>query len=80
MVRNVIALISLFAAMGASSPISADATSSDTQLDEIIVTATLRPVPLTELPGSVSVLNAATLRDAGQQNFEDVMALVPNLN
>jgi outer membrane receptor protein involved in Fe transport len=66
--------------MGASSPISADATSSDTQLDEIIVTATLRPVPLTELPGSVSVLNAATLRDAGQQNFEDVMALVPNLN
>jgi outer membrane receptor protein involved in Fe transport len=51
-----------------------------TQLDEIIVTAALRAVPEAELPASVAVLDAATLRDAGQQNFEDVMALVPNLN
>src|SRR6202043_112754 len=38
------------------------------------------PVPLAELPGSVSVLSGTTLRDAGQQHFEDVLALVPNLN
>jgi outer membrane receptor protein involved in Fe transport len=49
-------------------------------LDEIIVTATLRSVSLEELPGSASVLSEATLRDAGQQHFEDVLPLVPNLN
>ena len=55
--------------------------SADNQpLDEIIVTATLRAVPLEELPGSASVLSEATLRDAGQQHFEDVLPLVPNLN
>ena len=50
------------------------------QLSEIVVTATMRAVPENELPGSVSVLNSQTLHDAGQQNFEDVMGLVPNLN
>jgi outer membrane receptor protein involved in Fe transport len=49
-------------------------------LDEIIVTATLRSVALEELPGSASVLTETTLRDAGQQHFEDVLPLVPNLN
>jgi iron complex outermembrane recepter protein len=49
-------------------------------LDEIIVTATLRSVSLEEMPGSVSVLTGATLRDAGQEHFEDVLPLVPNLN
>ena len=49
-------------------------------LDEIVVTATLRSVPLEELPGSASVLTETTLRDAGQQHFEDVLPLVPNLN
>jgi iron complex outermembrane receptor protein len=57
------------------------AKSTDNQpLDEIVVTATLRSVPLEELPGSASVLTERTLRDAGQQHFEDVLALVPNLN
>ncbi len=61
-------------------PAAADAADSTTQLNEIIVTATLRAVPEAELPGSASVLDASTLRDGGQQNFEDVLALVPNLN
>src|SRR5271165_4206330 len=69
-----------FAALGASSPALATDAAADPQLDEIIVTAALRPIPLAELPGSVSVLSEATLRDAGQQHFEDVLALVPNLN
>ncbi|HEX3912170.1 MAG TPA: TonB-dependent receptor [Steroidobacteraceae bacterium] len=56
------------------------AQSSDGQLDEIIVTATLRPVSLENLPGSASVLTGTTLRDAGQEHFEDVLPLVPNLN
>ena len=49
-------------------------------LGEVIVTAGLRPVPALEVAGSVAVLDATTLRDAGQQHFEDVLALVPNLN
>ena len=49
-------------------------------LGEVIVTAGLRPVPTLEVAGSVAVLDATTLRDAGQQHFEDVLALVPNLN
>jgi iron complex outermembrane receptor protein len=61
-------------------PAAAAAGSGSTQLDEIIVTATLQPLPESELPGSVSVLDSNTLRAAGQQNFEDVLALVPNLN
>ena len=65
-----------------ASPLAAAADPADgtTQLNEIIVTATLRPVPEAQLPGSASVLDSSTLRDAGQQNFEDVLALVPNLN
>jgi iron complex outermembrane receptor protein len=78
------ALSILFAAMvlSAAANVSADAADgSDNQpLDEIVVTATLRSVSLEEMPGSVSVLTGATLRDAGQEHFEDVLPLVPNLN
>ena len=49
-------------------------------LDEIVVTATLKRLPLAETAGSISVLTAQSLRDAGQQHFEDVLPLVPNLN
>jgi iron complex outermembrane recepter protein len=49
-------------------------------LDEVVVTATLRSAPALDVPASVTVLDAATLKDAGQQDFEDVLALVPNLN
>ena len=69
----------LLAAVASTSQVCAADGTGDSQLDEIIVTATLRPVPLAELPGSVSVLTDATRRDAGQQQFEDVLALVPNL-
>ncbi len=75
----------LFAAVAAVAAAATPAAASDNdtgdpQLDEIIVTAALRPVPLADLPGSVSVLTGAALRDAGQQHLEDVLALVPNLN
>ena len=61
-------------------PATSGADSGGTQLDPIIVTATLKPLPESEIPGSVSVLDSNTLRDAGRQNFEDVLALVPNFN
>jgi iron complex outermembrane recepter protein len=74
------ALSILVAALTLSTGANALADSNDQPLDEIVVTATLRSVPLEETPGSVSVLTGATLHDAGQQHFEDVLALVPNLN
>lgn len=44
------------------------------------MTATLRPTPALEVPASVTVLDAATLQQAGEEHFEDVLGLVPNLN
>jgi outer membrane receptor protein involved in Fe transport len=49
-------------------------------LEEIIVTASLRPAPATEVPASFTVLDAALLQSAGLQHFADVLGLVPNLN
>jgi iron complex outermembrane recepter protein len=59
---------------------ASESSSNDPQLDEILVTATLRTVPAIEVPASVTVLDAQTLRDAGRANFEDVLGLIPNLN
>jgi iron complex outermembrane recepter protein len=49
-------------------------------LQEVLVTGTLRQQALAEVPASVTVLDSRTLRDAGQQHFQDVLGLVPNLN
>jgi len=49
-------------------------------LEEIVVSASLRPAAASELPASTTVLDAAVLQDAGLQHFGDVLGLVPNLN
>ncbi|HKE46139.1 MAG TPA: TonB-dependent receptor [Steroidobacteraceae bacterium] len=49
-------------------------------LGEITVTATLREESLIDVPASISVLDRQTLADAGEQHFQDVIGLVPNLN
>ena len=49
-------------------------------LGEITVTATLREESLIDTPASISVLDRQTLADAGEQHFQDVIGLVPNLN
>jgi outer membrane receptor protein involved in Fe transport len=56
------------------------ATADPGELGEVVVTASFRPATELDLPGSVAVLDAATLRAAGEQHLEDVLALVPNLN
>lgn len=78
--RSDCALAVLFAALSLSAAVNASQAGDSQPLDEIIVTATLRPVSLEDLPGSASVLSESTLHDAGQQHFEDVLPLVPNLN
>jgi len=52
----------------------------DRPLEEIVVTASLRPEPVGDFPVSTTVLDAALLQAAGLQHFADVLALVPNLN
>jgi outer membrane receptor protein involved in Fe transport len=62
-------------------PLTAAAAPDEAPLEEVVVSATLlREQNIQEVPASVTVLNAATLERAGQQHFEDVLALVPNLN
>ena len=62
------------------SSIALPAGATDSQLDEIVVTATLRSAPAVDVPASVTVLDGQTLRDAGRFNLEDVLGQIPNLN
>jgi len=71
-------LLCAAAALALVAPAAAAAVEGE--LAEVVVTASLRPLPALATAASVSVLDAATLHDAGQQHFEDVLALVPNLN
>jgi outer membrane receptor protein involved in Fe transport len=49
-------------------------------LQEIVVTAGLRDSTVSELPQSVTVLDASALQSVGVQHFEDVISLIPNLS
>ncbi len=65
---------------GAAELAQADTPSATDLLDEVIVTATLRPETTLALASSVTVLDSKALHQGGDQHFEDVLALVPNLN
>jgi len=64
----------------ASAAATAPAAEPPTELEEIVVTASLREQTLSEVPASVTVLPSQLLREAGLQHFQDVLGLVPNLN
>ena len=49
-------------------------------LEEVVITATLRPRTPLDLASSVTVLGERELRAAGVQHLQDVLPLVPNLN
>ena len=49
-------------------------------LEEIVVTASLRPVEEIELPASATVLDSSQVQAAGLQHLADLVGLVPNLN
>ena len=58
-----------------------DSTSDEADLGAIVVTADLRENTLQrDIATSVTVLDDETLEAAGQQHFQDVIELVPNLN
>jgi outer membrane receptor protein involved in Fe transport len=52
----------------------------DAPLEEIVVTASLRPEALGAFPVSTTVLDSAVLQAAGSQHLQDALGLVPNLS
>jgi iron complex outermembrane recepter protein len=80
--RSIVRVSLLFVFVSATArAVSADPSPDvGSSLNEVIVTGTYRPSAEIDVPASVSVLDATTLRNAGQQHLEDVLALVPNLN
>lgn len=50
------------------------------EIEEIVVTATLRELPASEVPASVSVFTAGRIREMAVQHFEELVNAVPNLN
>ena len=73
-----LALVASLASVAGHAQTGAGASTND--LGEIVVISTLRAVRAQDLPVSISTLGAQQIKDAGQQSFEDVVALVPNLN
>jgi iron complex outermembrane recepter protein len=61
-------------------PLAAAAGDDTPELEEIVVTASLRPAAENELPASVTVLDSSQVQDAGLQHLADLVGLVPNLN
>jgi len=61
-------------------PAPAAETPASPPLEEIVVTASLRPTPVGELPASITVIDAESLQAAGLQHLQDVLGLVPNLS
>ena len=54
--------------------------SAQSPLQEVVITATLRPIKTIDATSSVTVIDARNLREAGLQHLQDVLPLVPNLN
>jgi len=65
------ALAGLYAATAVGEPVA---------LEEVVVTATLRQVPIEEVPASVTVLDHRTVTDAATQHLEELLPQVPSLS
>ena len=53
---------------------------AESVIDEIIVTADFRERPATEIPSSVTVMDASFIEATAVQHFEELVNMVPNLN
>ena len=76
------ALVVLSARTAGAQPANLDssAASAPPPLDEIVVTADFRNAKVTDVPASVSVIDAAQLRATTVEHFEEAIREVPNLN
>ena len=66
----------LAAACCLASPVLAE----PTRLEEVVVTAELRPTPLLNQVGSISVISAQDIREREAQHLEGILNLAPNVN
>jgi outer membrane receptor protein involved in Fe transport len=60
--------------------LSAKALASDVALEEVIVTAEFRAIPLLQQPASTSVLTSQDIQQRAAQHLEDILNLAPNVN
>lgn len=60
--------------------LTANASAELSRLEEIIVTAQLRPTTLLNQPGSISVVSAQDIREREAQHLEGILNLAPNVN
>ena len=72
--RSLMPFVCILAASASAQP------REELELQEVVVTASLRQVSAAALPVSVTVLEASTLQRSGVQHLQDVLPLVPNLN
>ena len=75
-----LAVACIFAALGNPAAGVAEQAPAPERLEEIVIQAGLRAMPLRELPQSITVLDSSTLAAAGVQHLEDVLGLVPGLS
>jgi iron complex outermembrane recepter protein len=71
-------VLALFSAVFARASLG-DETAPAGVLDDVVVTAALRPTTDLTVAASVSVLDSRSLHVAGADHFEDVLAVIPNL-
>jgi iron complex outermembrane receptor protein len=69
------ALVALATAANADTPAA-----PDTDLEEIVVTARLRSESLQEVPMAVDAFSSKALQDAGVKDYNDFVALTPNVS
>jgi outer membrane receptor protein involved in Fe transport len=59
---------------------SVSTVSASDAIDEIVVTADFRERSILEVPSSLTVLDRSMIEQAAVQHFEELIAIVPNLN
>ena len=60
--------------------VASNAFANDTPIDEIVVTADYLQRPASEVPASLTLLDAEAIESLAVQHFEELVNVVPNLN
>ncbi len=69
------AVVAAIATMGAGSVVAEDAR----PIEEVVVTATKRAVPLQDVPVAVQAITESAMKDLGIANFEDYLVQLPGV-
>ena len=69
------AVVAAIATMGASTVVAEDAR----PIEEVVVTATKRAVPLQDVPVAVQAITESAMKDLGIANFEDYLVQLPGV-